>query len=31
MSELEAYKIADYLAHFTRHDAIESIIYEEVF
>ena len=30
-SELEAYKIADYLAHFARRDAIESIIYEEVF
>ena len=30
-SELEAYKIADYLAHFARRDAIERIIYEEVF
>ena len=25
------YKIADYLTHFARRDAIESIIYEEVF
>ncbi len=30
-SKLEAYKITDYLAHFARRDAIESIIYEEVF
>ena len=30
-SELAAYKIADYLTHFARRDAIESIIYEEVF
>ena len=29
--ELEAYKIADYLAHFAKRDAIEKIIYEEVF
>jgi predicted transcriptional regulator of viral defense system len=30
-AELEAYKIADYLAHFAKRDAIEKIIYEEVF
>ena len=30
-SELEAYKISDYLEHFAKRDAIESTIYEEVF
>ena len=30
-AEIEAYKIADYLAYFARRDAIEEIIYEEVF
>ena len=30
-ANLEAYKIADYLVHFPRRDAIEQIIYEEVF
>ena len=30
-SELEAHKIADYLVHFAKRDAIESIIYQEVF
>ena len=30
-TELAAYKIADYLAHFAKRDAIETIIYEEVF
>ena len=30
-TELAAYKIADYLAHFAKRDAIEKIIYEEVF
>ena len=30
-AELEAYKIADYLVHFAKRDAIESIIYQEVF
>ena len=29
--ELEPYRIADYLAHFARRDALETIIYEEVF
>ena len=29
--ELVAHKIADYLRHFAKRDAIESIIYEEVF
>jgi len=31
LSELEAYKISDYLEHFAKRDAIESTIYEEVF
>ena len=30
-AKLEAYKIADYLVHFPRRDAIEQIIYEEIF
>lgn len=29
--KLEAYKIADYLQHFAKRDAIETVIYEEVF
>ena len=30
-SELKAYKIADYLVHFAKRDAIESILYQEIF
>ena len=31
VDKLRAYKITDYLQHFARRDAIETVIYEEVF
>ena len=31
VDKLRAYKISDYLQHFARRDAIETVIYEEVF
>ena len=29
--KLETYKITDYLQHFAKRDAIETVVYEEVF
>ena len=31
VDKLRAYKVADYLQHFAKRDAIETVIYEEVF